>query len=200
MAPVGLPETVRVRISSEAAGYISFAPVVARDIPARELVESMLGITGRDSARISEVLARGSFVSGTSRMRWEGFRASPEDVAAMLETLPGPDPTRPFDPSRAISAVLRGPGMSIEIGREAGSKRRVFHRRSFWDALLEAAIPEQARYADYSYRDRADRFTVPLSSDAAARLRDSANLLSYSAIETALRRTPVHEIEFLVPR
>lgn len=200
MAPVGLPETVHVRISSEDAGYISFAPVVARDIPARELVESMLGIAGRDAARIAELLARGSIVSGPSRMRWEGFRASPEDVAALLETLPGPDPTRPFDPSQAVSAVLRGPGMSIEIGREAGSRRRAFHRRSFWDALLEAAVPEQARYADYSYKDRADRFTVPLSSDAAARLRNSANLLSYSAIEGALRRTPVHDIEFLVPR
>lgn len=200
MAPVGLPETVHVRISSEDAGYISFAPVVARDMPLGELVEAMLGATGRDAARIAELLARGSIVSGLSRMRWEGFQVSPGDVAALLDTLPRPDPTRRFDPGRAVSAILRGPGTRIEIEREAGSRRRAFHRRSFWDALMEAAARAEARYAGYSYKDRADQFTISLSSDDAARLRESAGLLSYSALEAALRRTPAHEIEFLVPR
>jgi len=48
---MSLPATVRVKLSSEAAGSISITRVVVQDLPVRDLVEHMLGITGKDEAR-----------------------------------------------------------------------------------------------------------------------------------------------------
>jgi len=64
---MALPPIVRVKLSSEAAESISITPVVVREMPVRELVEYMLGVTGKDEARIRELLLRGSLVSGASR-------------------------------------------------------------------------------------------------------------------------------------
>ncbi len=200
MAPVGLPEIVHVKVSSEDAGYISLTAVVAREMPIGELVEAMLGVAGRDTTRIAELLRRGSLVSGASRLRWAGFEASPAELSALLEKLPGPDPGRPFDASRATGAVLCGGGARIEIDRDAASKRRALHRHSFWEALMEAVRSATARYVDYSYKHRADVFAVTVPSAAAARLREDAGLIAYSALEESVRRMPVSEIEFTVPR
>ena len=65
-----LPSSIRVKLSSEAAESISITPVVLRDIPIRELIEHMIGITGKDEARVHELLLRGTLVSGASRFRW----------------------------------------------------------------------------------------------------------------------------------
>jgi len=54
-----LPQTIRVKLSSEAAEYVSVTQVVMRDMPVRELVELMLGITGKDETRLCELLLRG---------------------------------------------------------------------------------------------------------------------------------------------
>src|SRR5450756_1325760 len=72
---MALPPTVRVKLSSEAAESISITPVVVQEMPVRELVEYMLGVTGKDEARIRELLLRGSLVSGASRFRWTGWDA-----------------------------------------------------------------------------------------------------------------------------
>ena len=47
---MALPATVRVKLSSEAAESISLTPVVVQELPIRELVEHMLGVTGKDVA------------------------------------------------------------------------------------------------------------------------------------------------------
>ena len=41
-----LPQTVRVKLSSEAAEAIAMTPVVVQELPVRELIEHMLGVTG----------------------------------------------------------------------------------------------------------------------------------------------------------
>ena len=43
------------------------------EMPMRELVEHMLGVTGKDEARVRELLLRGTLVSGASRFRWTGM-------------------------------------------------------------------------------------------------------------------------------
>ena len=67
---MSLPDRVRVKLSSEAAEGISITPVVVQEIGTRELVEYMLGLTGKDEARVRELLLRGTLVSGASRFRW----------------------------------------------------------------------------------------------------------------------------------
>ena len=70
-----LPSNVRVKLSSEVAESISITPVVVREIPIRELIEHMIGITGKDEGRVHELLLRGTLVSGASRFRWAGWDA-----------------------------------------------------------------------------------------------------------------------------
>src|SRR5438445_12044335 len=93
-----LPDSVRVKLSSEVADSISITPVVVQNIPIRELVEHMLGVTGKDTPRLHELLLRGTLVSGASRFRWSGWAADHTDIEALLTTFPDRDPLRPFPP------------------------------------------------------------------------------------------------------
>lgn len=197
---MALPDTVRVKISSEAAGYIAMSPVVAREMPLAELVEMMLGVTGKDAARIHELLLRGTLVSGASRLRWEGWEADRAALHALLAGFPDADPQRPFAIERCSSAVLRGPGCRIEITRQAGRQRRMLRRRTFWGALVEVVSSGAPVYAGYSYKDRADRYTVALSRDAAARLRHSASALRYASLEMQVKRAEFNAVELYVAR
>jgi hypothetical protein len=93
---MSLPATVRVKLSSEAAEGISITRVVVQDLPLRDLVEHMLGITGKNEARVRELLLRGTLVSGASRFRWTGWEADLDGLRELLATFPGDDPARPF--------------------------------------------------------------------------------------------------------
>src|SRR5579872_6317441 len=105
---MSLPDAIRVKLSSEAAEGISLTPVVVREMPLRELVEHMLGVTGKDEARVRELLLRGALVSGASRFRWTGWEADHAGLRELLATFPDPEPSRPFAPERSVRAILRG--------------------------------------------------------------------------------------------
>ncbi|MFB3825722.1 MAG: hypothetical protein ACE15B_03100 [Bryobacteraceae bacterium] len=169
-----LPDTVRVRLSPEEAGAVSMAQVVVRDIPIRELVEYMLGYTGKNHARVRELLLRGSLVSGASRFRWTGWEADGIALQDLLSTFPDPDPARPFAPRHCTRAVLRGSrGHAIPVDAAAGG---------FWKVLVDLAAGAPLRYLDYSYRERADWYRMELNRGAAIRLREAAELVSYSTL------------------
>src|SRR5262249_10146071 len=133
---MALPDSVRVKLSSEAAESISLTPVVVREIPIRELIEHILGITGKDELRLHELLRRGTLVSGASRFRWTGGDADHDAVRELLATFPDSDPGRSFQPELCVRAALRGAGRRIEIPREAGQRKPLFRRTSFWDTLM----------------------------------------------------------------
>src|SRR5256884_4770351 len=118
-----LPSSIRVKLSSEAAESISITPVVLRDIPIRELIEHMIGVTGKDEARVRELLLRGTLVSGASRFRWSGWEADAPAVEELLRTFPDPEPGRAFAAARCVRAILRGGRQAIEIPREAGVRK-----------------------------------------------------------------------------
>ena len=143
---MALPPTVRVKLSSEAAESISLTPVVVQEMPVRELVEHMLGVTGKDEARIRELLLRGTLVSGASRFRWAGWEARCEDLRELLATFPDPDPARAVrrgalrarDPARR-PAGDRDPARGRRRARDCSSARR------FWDLLMEVIVRGSAR-------------------------------------------------------
>jgi hypothetical protein len=189
-----------VKLSSERAEYLTLTPVVVRDMAIRELIEMMLGVAGKDAARIRELLRRGSLVKGASRFRWEGWDADPSAIASLLATFPDADPSRPFTPAHCVRAVLKGPACRIEIARDTGSERRLLRRRSFWDVLMEIAAAGNFRYVDYSYGERADSYEGPLSLAGAARLRQGARLLRYSSLEGQVRNAALESLELLVAR
>lgn len=197
---MALPETIRVKLSTEAAGAISITPVVVEEIPLGELIERMLGVTGKSAARIRELLLRGSLVSGASRFRWQGFDAPLADIDSLLAALPEADPSRPFVPARCVRAVLSGPATRIEITAAAGGKRRLFRRRSVWDAILRVAAEGSLTYSGYSYRERADVYCRRLSPRAIGELRGSAPLAAFTRLEAMLRDSAYHSIELFVER
>ncbi|MGQ9633279.1 MAG: hypothetical protein ACUVXB_03445 [Bryobacteraceae bacterium] len=195
-----LPETIRVKLSSEEAGAISMTPVLSREMPLRELVELMLDFTGKDPLRVHELLLRGSLVIGASRYRWTGWDADLEDLTEMLGVLPSPQPERLFDPDHCVRLILHGPALRLEIAKQSFCERRFLRSRSFWDALMEIAAERELAYAGYSYRERADRYRLEITACLASRLASSASLLRYSRLGEHFRNGMVERIEFLVER
>ena len=195
-----LPPTVRVKLSSEAAEAIALTPVVVQEIPVRELIEHMLGITGKDEPRIRELLLRGTLVSGASRFRWTGWEADLESLRTVLATFPDPDPTLPFAAERCVRAVLRGGRQAIELRREAHARKGMFQRESFWDLLMRVVSEAAAEYAGYSYRERADRYLRELTAGEADRVRAGSGLVKYSTVRELVRSVAFGRVELLVER
>lgn len=192
-----------MKLSSEAAEYIAVTPVLSQEMPVRELVEHMLGVTGKDQARVQELLLRGTLISGASRFRWAGWNADPESIRSLLATFPDPDPSRGFSREHCIRAVLRGGRQAVEVTREAGQRTslvRRFKRTSFWNSLMEIVAAAQPRYRDYSYKQRTDVYDVKLSPEAAERIRQAAGALSYSSLREKVRLSPLTAADLYVPR
>jgi hypothetical protein len=196
---MALPQTVRVKLSSEAAGAISITPVVVQELPVRELIENVLGLAGKDEVRIREILLRGTLVSGASRFRWEGFRTDAEDLREALAAFPDPDPGLPFAAGRCVRAVLRGGRGAIEIPREAGGRKGLLQRATFWDALMEA-VGVGAAYAGYSYRNRADRYTHAFSAVEIDCVRAAAGSVRYTTLRDQIRTAAFSHAELYAAR
>jgi len=200
LASMPLPQTVRVKLSSEAAEAIALTPVVVQELPVRDLIEHMLGFTGKDEARIRELLKRGTLVSGASRFRWTGWEADADGVREVLGTFPDADPSRLFEASRCMRAILRGGRQAIEISREAGARKGLFQRASFWELLMEVAGAPSTAYAGYSYRDRADWFRRELSVTETERIRAASDSVRFSTIRNQLRAGAFAQMELYCER
>lgn len=197
---MALPERVRIKLSSEVAEAISITPVVVQEIAIRDLIEHMLGVIGKDEARVTEILLRGTLVSGASRFRWVGWEADHPSVRAILATFPDPDPTRTFDPALCVRAVLRGASRAIELPREIAAKKPFLRRSSFWDVLMEAARSQTAQYVGYSYRERADAYAVPVTAGLLQHLRNGARLITYSTLRDQIRVVNLETMDLFVIR
>jgi hypothetical protein len=197
---MGLPETIRVKLSSEAAESISITPVVAEEIPIRELVEHMLGITGKDGPRIQELLRRGALVTGASRFRWAGWEADLEGLRELLSTFPDPDPSRVFAAERCLRAVLRGGRQAIELPREAVGHKSLLRGKTFWDLLMEVIARGEVAYAGYSYRDRADRYLREFHPAEIERLRAASGMVRYTTLRNQIQSQGFFSAELFVAR
>ena len=195
---MAFPQSVLVKLSSEAAGAVSITPVVAREMDLRELVEYALGIAGKDQVRILEILRRGTLVAGATRFRWTGWEVAAADLRELLATFPDADPSRPFLPERCKRATLRCGPRSIEIPKEAAAASGFFRRSSFWDAMME--IASGASYAGYSYRERADRFIRELNSADSSALQAAAASLPRGGVKDQILSLRLTTLELLVER
>lgn len=195
---MALPATVRVKLSSESAGYIAMTPVVVRELPLVELLEQAAAALGPDPARIGDILKRGSLVAGASRFRWEGWEADPAELAAAMARLPQPEPGRPFRAEACRAAILAGPAQRLELPREFAARRRFLRRHSFWDALLLQA--QGAVYVTYLYRERADLYRVELSADGIEMLHTAAPLLAHAPTARHVRIARFNTLELLATR
>ena len=197
---MALPQTIRVKLSSEVAESIALTPVVVQEMAVRDLVEHALGITGKDEARIRDLLSRGTLVSGASRFRWAGWEAGAQDLRDLLATFPDAEPQRAFAPGACERALLRGGRQVIDIPREAGSRKGFFQRQSFWDALMAVAGAGAAGYLGYSYRERADRYLRDFTRAETERLRSVAGAIRYSTLRDQVRTVAFTQAELLAKR
>jgi hypothetical protein len=194
---MALPDPVQVKLISDEAGTISITPVVVQQLPLSELVELAVSHAGKDVERVSGVLRRGSLLRGASRYRWEGFEASPAELAPLLARYPEPEPDRPFDITECRFIVLHfSQGGAVELERKPLAKRRVFRRRSFWGELERLTAERTPQYLEYSYREQADRYRLSLLQAEGASLREAAALLPYSSLVHRLKTTAVGAVDF----
>lgn len=197
---MALPQTVRVKLSSEVAESISLTPVVVQEIAIRELIEHILGLAGKDEPRIREILLRGTLVSGASRFRWQGWPVDDGDLRQVLADFPDADPSRTFDAERCTRAVLRGGRQAIELMREAVSRKSLFQRSTYWDVLMEVVTAGPIAYAGYSYRDRADRFQREFTTAETVRLRAASDAVRFSTLRDQIRAAAFVQAELYVAR
>jgi hypothetical protein len=191
-------ETVVVKISSDAAGAITLTPVVVQEMTIGELLDHIAGVCGKDEARIRQVIARGSLVSGGSRLRWEGWTVEELEAAALLARLPDPDPTRTLELEKCSAVIFCAGGHRLPVPREAVEKRRLLQRKSLWHTV--ESLARGAVYSGYSYKDRCDVYRLALSTADQAGLREAAELVSYSTLARQLSTLAFDAIELHIRR
>ena len=192
-------QKIRVKLVSEAAEYVSVTHVVQRDFTLYELVELMLPVLGADAGRIQQMIRVGTVSTGEYRYRWEGLEIAAEELETILEAVPRAEPSRPFDPERCYLVRFRHGLETLDLPRESASRKALFARQSFWEALLGLAAGG-VRYADYSHADKADRYTLALDSECWQNLRALLPLLKPASAAARLERLHPEAIDWLTRR
>ena len=200
-----LPQTIPVRYTEEEAEYVSIRPVVRQTFRLDELVDMILAVTGKDAARIQQILRAGSIVFNYYRYWWTGFEASPDELENLLARFPDSDPHRTFRADECAAVLLEGPGqpspMTLQIDRKEGARRKLLRTKSFWDWVMELFADAAPGYQGYSYARHADAFHLSLTAEQAARLLNDGLRLAPRALARQLRQLhSVRRIVFLCPR
>jgi hypothetical protein len=188
---VTLPESIPVRYTEEEAGYVTVRPIVRQTFRLDELLDMILSVTGKDAARIRQILHSGTVVYHFFRYSWARFDADETELSAALALFPDADPSRPFDADKCTLAVFESAGAHpkhlLELDRAAGRKRRMFRGESFWERLLEIAAGEKPAYQNYSYSHRADLYQLDLSGQIISQIGQAAKRLAPGDLRSALR-------------
>ena len=183
-----LPATIPVRYTDEDAGFVSIRPVMRMSLRPEQLLELILGVTGKHAERVEQILQSGSVAAGGFRYRWEAMDIGAGELAAQLAAFPDADPARPFDAGRCTMVVVEGSTNAqalAEFAAGEASRRRAFRRRSFWDALLAAAAGEQAPiYRSYSYARRGDLYALELAEGRREMLAEEARQFGVGDVKT----------------
>jgi hypothetical protein len=183
--PVPLPAVIPVRYTDEEAGFVSVRPVLRMGLRPDQLLELILGVTGKTNERLEQILRSGSVAAGGYRYWWEAVEVGAGELEPLLAAFPDADPSRPFAASRCILVVAEG-GTSTsalaEFAAPAASRRRALRRRSFWDALLAAAGEQPPGYRSYSYARRGDLYALELEAERGAWLAQEARRLGVAEV------------------
>jgi len=170
---------------------VTVRPLVRQTFRLEELLDMILSVAGKDPARVRQLLHSGTVVYHFYRYTWTGFDADETELAAALAKFPDADPSRPFAPGKCTNAVFDdaspNPRHLLDLNRASASRRRFFHRRSFWDRLLEIAGEENLEYQRYSYGRRADIYRLYLDGAITERIEEAAARLATGNLRSALR-------------
>jgi len=184
---VPLPNVIPVRYTDEEAGFVSIRPVMRMGLRPEQLLELILGVTGKHVERVEQILRSGSVAAGGFRYWWEAVEMGAGELEAQLAAFPDADPTRVFDATRCTMVVAEASqGMSTlaEFAAAAAARRRTFRRRSFWDALLAAAKEQAPSYRSYSYARRGDLYVLELTEGRREWLAEEARQYGVGDVKT----------------
>lgn len=156
-------------------------------LTAEELAGKIIGVCGKNSARLATILSRGSLVRGDTRYRWAPVQVSPEDIDRILDQFPDYDPELAFDGARCVRIVFRDGLGEFEITREVGSQKRVLRRKSFWEDAVAVLGRLDLHCERYSYSEEADVFVADLPHETRLRLAQLAPRLRFTTLEARLR-------------
>lgn len=200
-----LPETIPVRYTEEEAGYVTVRPLVRQTFRIDELLDMILNVSGKDVARVRQLLHSGTIVYHFYRYSWAGLDVDEAELSAALAKFPDSDPSRVFSPGSCTNAVFDEAGANprhlLDLDRAAASRRRWFRRQSFWERLLEIAAEENPAYQKYSYSRRADLYGFDLDSRNMPPIAAAADDLATGKVRTALQVLPrTARILFVCPR
>lgn len=202
---MALPETIPVKYTEEEAEYLSVRPVRRQTFRLDELLDMVLGITGKDLFRIQQILRSGTLVYHFYRYWWPAFEAGAQELGEVLARFPDADPQRVYRAEECTAVLLESGGHpardQIELTREACSRRRLFCSGSFWDCLTRLAEDQVPIYQGYSYSRHADLFQAAVTPEQIEKLRRDAARLAPREVRALLAhlRTAIR-IVFVCPR
>ncbi|HET6933026.1 MAG TPA: hypothetical protein VFI45_22060 [Candidatus Acidoferrum sp.] len=169
-----LPNQIPLRYTEEDAGFVSVRPVVKQTFQLHELVDMVVSVAGKDSARVQQIFRSGTVVYNGYRYWWDALSADREEIDRLLLPFPDDDPSRPFDTAEATAVLLDiGGGAQrtvVEITRQDAAQKKLFAKHSPWDVLTNFASGQSPRYEKYSHARRADLFRLSLPFNQAQRL------------------------------
>jgi hypothetical protein len=202
---VTLPEKIPVRYSEEEAGYVSFRPVVRQAFGLHELLDMILSVTGKDAARVRQILRAGTIAFRSYRYWWAGFDPGESDLLEALAGFPDADPARAFSADDCTMVVLESGGVAArelaEISRDAGSARRWFTRGTIWQLLIGAASRVAPSYNGYSYARRADVYRREIEPAEAFELVAQAERVAPRTLQkSACALTDTRRLLLVCPR
>ncbi len=162
-------------------------------------------MTGKNAPRVQQIFRTGTVVYNGYRYWWDGFPSNENEITELLAPFPDDDPSRPFNPAQVTAVSLEiGGGTQrslVSITRSDASVKKLFHKRSPWEILLEAAQGSTPRYEKYSHADRADVYRAHLSPEMAASLLKEALHASPRALRRKLTGLqPPSALRFFVQR
>ena len=208
-----LPETIAVKYTEEEAEYLSMRPLVRQTFRAPELVDMIVQVAGKDSARVQQILRAGTIVFHSFRYWWQGFDPDAAALAEILAKYPDADPARPFRAADCAEVILESSGSpprhSLRITPESAAKASPLHKivgalgnkPSFWKVLMNFAEEARPRYREYSYTRRGDLYSIALTAAQIARLAQEAARHAPRTLRAELLEPPaVSQIIFVCPR
>ena len=211
-----LPETIAVKYTEEEAEYLSMRPLVRQTFRAPELVDMIVQVAGKDSARVQQILRAGTIVFHSFRYWWQGFDPDPRGPRRNSLEI-SRRRSRPSLPRADCSEVIlessgSPPRHSLSITKDSVAKatnplqkfaRALRNKPTFWQVLMnfaEAAQP-RPRYREYSYTRRADLYSIVLTPQQIAHLAQEASSHAPRALRAEILEPPaISQIVFVCPR
>ena len=211
-----LPETIAVKYTEEEAEYLSMRPLVRQTFRAPELVDMIVQVSGKDPARVQQILRAGTVVFHSFRYWWQGFDPDPAALAEILATIPTPIPRPPL-PRRRLHRSNPGiqrlapapfPAHHQRIRRKIRPAAKNHPRPAPPTQLLanphefrRTQAQPRPRYREYSYTRRADLYSIALTPAQIARLTQEAARHAPRPLRAELLEPPaISQIVFLCPR